>query len=86
MLVPEDRKRAGLIMTGSVGFNLALPWTRQWNRGCRVNRVRRAEIVGRADAAAERETGGEEKGGDFHGGEVGSKWSKCAVVGKREWR
>ena len=34
-------------MTGSVAYNLALPWTRQWNRGCRPNRRRRAEIVTR---------------------------------------
>lgn len=33
-LVPEDRKREGLVMTGTVGFNLALPWTHLWARGC----------------------------------------------------
>jgi ribose transport system ATP-binding protein len=48
VLVPEDRKRQGLVMTGAVAFNLALPWTREWNRGCRVNGARRAEIVRRA--------------------------------------
>jgi ABC-type sugar transport system ATPase subunit len=47
-LVPEDRKRDGLVMTGSVAFNLALPWTREWIRGCLPNSERRAEIVGRA--------------------------------------
>src|SRR5207253_4910551 len=31
-LVPEDRKREGLVMTESVGFNLALPWVREWVR------------------------------------------------------
>jgi ABC-type sugar transport system ATPase subunit len=47
-LVPEDRKRDGLVMTGSVAFNLALPWTREWIRGCLPNSERRAEIVRRA--------------------------------------
>ena len=48
VLVPEDRKREGLVMTDSLGFNLALPWVREWNRGCRVNRSRRAGIIRRA--------------------------------------
>ena len=47
-LVPEDRKREGLVMTGSVGFNLALPWTQQWIRGPFPNAARRAGIVNRA--------------------------------------
>ncbi len=45
VLVPEDRKRAGLVMTGSVGFNLALPWVRDWIRGIVPDGRRRAEIV-----------------------------------------
>ncbi|MBM3860558.1 MAG: sugar ABC transporter ATP-binding protein [Verrucomicrobia bacterium] len=44
VLVPEDRKRKGLVMTDSLGFNLALPWTRAGH----VNPSRRAEIVNRA--------------------------------------
>jgi ABC-type sugar transport system ATPase subunit len=48
VLVPEDRKAQGLIMTNSVGYNLALPWTREWLRGCFPNRVRRGEIIARA--------------------------------------
>lgn len=48
VLVPEDRKQEGLVMTASVGFNLALPWTRQWIRGPFPNTARRAEIVQRA--------------------------------------
>ncbi len=48
VLVPEDRKRQGLVMTDSLGFNLALPWVREWNRGCRVSRSRRAGIIRRA--------------------------------------
>jgi ABC-type sugar transport system ATPase subunit len=48
VLVPEDRKREGLVMTQSAGFNLALPWTKLWSRGCFPNRTRRAEIVRRA--------------------------------------
>lgn len=47
-LVPEDRKGQGLVMTGSVGYNLALPWTRDWIRGCMPNWTRRTEIVKRA--------------------------------------
>lgn len=45
VLVPEDRKRAGLVMTGSVGFNVALPWVRDWIRGIVPNCERRAGIV-----------------------------------------
>jgi ABC-type sugar transport system ATPase subunit len=48
VLVPEDRTREGLVMTGSLGFNLALPWARDWSRGCRVNRARRDGIIRRA--------------------------------------
>ena len=47
-LVPEDRKREGLVMTGSVAYNLALPWTREWIHGCFPNLRRRGEIVSRA--------------------------------------
>ena len=47
-LVPEDRKRAGLVMTGSVAYNLALPWTRDWIHGCRPDAQLRGGIVSRA--------------------------------------
>ena len=47
-LVPEDRQREGLVTTGSVGFNLALPWAREWNRGPFVDRRRRSAIIERA--------------------------------------
>jgi ABC-type sugar transport system ATPase subunit len=47
-LVPEDRKRQGLVMTGSVAYNLALPWTDDWIRGVLIDRSRRASIVERA--------------------------------------
>lgn len=47
-LVPEDRKRQGLVLTGSVGYNLALPWAHEWIRGCFPNPQRRGEIVSRA--------------------------------------
>ena len=47
-LVPEDRKRQGLVMTGSVAYNLALPWTREWIHGCRPDAQRRSGIVSRA--------------------------------------
>ncbi len=48
VLVPEDRKGQGLVMTGSIAYNLALPWTRDWIRGLRVDRRSRAAIVDRA--------------------------------------
>ncbi len=47
VLVPEDRQHEGLVMTGSVAYNLALPWTREWSRDCRPNGRRRTEIVTR---------------------------------------
>lgn len=48
VLVPEDRKRLGLVMTGSIAYNLALPWTREWIHGAWIHRRRRAEIVAKA--------------------------------------
>jgi ABC-type sugar transport system ATPase subunit len=48
VLVPEDRKKEGLVVTHSVAFNLALPWLRDWIRFCQPNRARRREIVERA--------------------------------------
>jgi ABC-type sugar transport system ATPase subunit len=48
VLVPEDRKRQGLVMTGSLAFNLALPWTGDWIKGLWIDRRRRAAIVARA--------------------------------------
>jgi len=48
VLVPEDRKREGLVMIQSVAFNLALPWVREWMTACVPNWRRRREIVGRA--------------------------------------
>lgn len=47
-LVPEDRKRQGLVMTGSVAYNLALPWTRDWIHGIRIDGPRLASIVAKA--------------------------------------
>jgi ABC-type sugar transport system ATPase subunit len=47
-LVPEDRKRQGLVMTSSVAYNLALPWTKDWIKGIWVDRRRRAAIVEKA--------------------------------------
>lgn len=48
VLVPEDRKREGLVMDAAVAFNLTLPWTGDWIRGCRPDRARRDGIVRRA--------------------------------------
>ncbi len=48
VLVPEDRKEQGLVMFQSVGFNLALPWLKQWIKAGLINRRRRTEIIDRA--------------------------------------
>jgi ABC-type sugar transport system ATPase subunit len=48
VLVPEDRKKEGLVTFQSVGFNLALPWLKQWITGCFPNRRKRMEIIKRA--------------------------------------
>jgi ribose transport system ATP-binding protein len=61
VLVPEDRKQEGLVMTGSVGFNLALPWTRQWIRGPFPNEARRADIIRRALQSCAIKTAGPEQ-------------------------
>jgi ABC-type sugar transport system ATPase subunit len=47
-LVPEDRKRQGLVITNSLAYNLALPWTKDWIKGVWVDRRRRGDIVARA--------------------------------------
>jgi ABC-type sugar transport system ATPase subunit len=47
-LVPEDRKREGLVMTQTVGFNLALPWTHLWSRGIMPDHGARDAIIERA--------------------------------------
>jgi len=48
VLVPEDRKREGLVMLQSVAFNLAIPWVADWIRWATPNRRKRREIVDRA--------------------------------------
>jgi ABC-type sugar transport system ATPase subunit len=48
VLIPEDRKRQGLVTFQSVGFNLALPWVNDWILGCYVNQKRRSSIINRA--------------------------------------
>jgi ribose transport system ATP-binding protein len=48
VLVPEDRKREGLVLIESIGFNLAIPWVDRWIRGCMPDWRRRAAIVDRA--------------------------------------
>lgn len=50
VLVPEDRKREGLVCSHSVAFNIALPWVCDWISYCHPNRVRRRAIVARAVA------------------------------------
>jgi ribose transport system ATP-binding protein len=48
VLVPEDRRRDGLVMIQSVAFNLALPWAKEWNPACLPNHRLRRRIVDRA--------------------------------------
>ncbi len=48
VLVPEDRRKDGLVMIQSVAFNLALPWAAEWNPGIVPNTRKRREIVDRA--------------------------------------
>jgi len=48
VLVPEDRKQQGLVMFQSVGFNLALPWLRQWIYGCFPSERKRGKIINNA--------------------------------------
>lgn len=47
VLVPEDRKLEGLIVSQSVAFNAALPWVRDWINGCMPDQGKRREIVER---------------------------------------
>jgi ABC-type sugar transport system ATPase subunit len=64
VLVPEDRKRQGLVMSQTVGFNLALPWTHLWNRGFWPNWQRRSSIIQRATSSFGIKLGSEAMGVD----------------------
>jgi len=48
VLVPEDRKLQGLVLSQSVTFNATLPWLKDWITGCMPNERKRREIVERA--------------------------------------
>jgi len=48
VLVPEDRKLQGLVLSQSVTFNVTLPWLKDWITGCMPNERKRREIVERA--------------------------------------
>jgi ABC-type sugar transport system ATPase subunit len=48
VLVPEDRKREGLVMLQSVAFNAAIPWVRDWIRWAMPSQRKRRAIVDRA--------------------------------------
>jgi len=48
VLVPEDRQRDGLVVENTIAYNLALPWTREWNPDVRPNGQLRAGIISRA--------------------------------------
>jgi ABC-type sugar transport system ATPase subunit len=48
VLVPEDRKREGLVMIQSLAFNLAIPWVDQWIAAWGPSYRKRRQIVQRA--------------------------------------
>ncbi|MFB3785342.1 MAG: sugar ABC transporter ATP-binding protein [bacterium] len=48
VLVPEERRQEGLVMIQSVAFNIALPWTADWNPSFRPDLRKRDAIVRRA--------------------------------------
>ncbi len=48
ILIPEDRQGEGLVMMQSVGFNIALPWLKDWIHAARFNRKHRSGIIDRA--------------------------------------
>jgi ribose transport system ATP-binding protein len=48
VLVPEDRKLQGLVMSHSTAFNTALPWVSDWIRRCMPDYGKRRAIVQRA--------------------------------------
>jgi ABC-type sugar transport system ATPase subunit len=48
VMVSEDRKKEGLYLGQTVGFNLALPWLREWIRWGWPSAARRDRIVQRA--------------------------------------
>jgi ABC-type sugar transport system ATPase subunit len=48
VLVPEDRKREGLVMLQSVAFNVAIPWVADWIHWAMPNGRKRRAIVERA--------------------------------------
>ncbi|OQB86394.1 MAG: Ribose import ATP-binding protein RbsA [Planctomycetes bacterium ADurb.Bin126] len=50
VMISEDRKKEGLFLEQSVGFNLALPWVAQWIRWGWPSAGRREAIVRRAIA------------------------------------
>ena len=59
VLVPEDRKRQGLVILQTVGFNLALPWTREWITGPVFRAEKRRAIIDRAIRGFHIRTAGE---------------------------
>ena len=48
VLVPEDRKRQGLVMGQSLAFNVAIPWLADWISWAMPSAARRRAIVDRA--------------------------------------
>jgi len=69
VLVPEDRKQQGLVMFQSVGFNLALPWLKDWITGCFPNKRKRRQIIDKAiDNFSIKVTSPEQNIGQLSGG------------------
>ncbi len=48
VLVPEERRKEGLVMIESVAFNLTLPWTKEWNPSFLPNAPLRLKMIKKA--------------------------------------
>ncbi len=64
VLIPEDRQGQGLVMIQTIAFNLALPWTKEWNPFGRPDSGKRRAIVDRAVASFGIKISGPEAGMD----------------------
>lgn len=79
VLVPEDRKRQGLVLLNSIAFNLTLPVLKQFIHGIRVNGKKEREIVDTyANSLSIKMAGYDQKAVELSGGNqqkvVISKW------------
>lgn len=78
-LVPEDRKKEGLILKNSIAFNMSISVLRKFMNGCRVNYKKEKEIVdGGIASLAVRTPSRDQRVGNLSGGNqqkvVLAKW------------